>query len=207
MSEFVGIEVDVKTLSKAFYTARKSIREGVERALTKSAPKVLRDAKRRAPVLRTRLKTALKFSVDYSNGQTTLSIVSNDAKVDKYMMVREDGPEGGEIRGQPLLAFVPRFSPFWSKTATVRSAKEEAIRKGYTYFFNPPGSNIILGVRRKRKGAKRRWVKVGAEFAPIAVVTDVVHQTGKPYIRPAFEENMSDIQERIIEELQRIFKE
>jgi hypothetical protein len=199
------ISVDVKSLSKAFYTARKSIRLGVESALQKSGKPLLDEVKRRAPTRRKKLRAALKFAVKYDAGSASLSIVSNDAKVDKYFMVREDGPEGGIIAGQPILAWVPEFSPFYSLTATVESAKEKARSAGYTYFFQPQGSKILLGVRRKRRGRKRSWVKVGAEFAPVAILTPEVHQQGKPYIQPAIEQQMPSIQERIISELTRVF--
>lgn len=206
MAEFVGIKIDVSSLSKAFYTARKSVREAIGKALKDSGPKVLSDVKKRAPVLRGRLKTALKFSVEYKSGEASLSIVSNDSLARKYMMSREDGPQpDGVIEGNPELAFVPRFSPFWSKTATVASAKEAARKSGYKYFFRPEGSNILLGVRRQRRGKKRSWVRVGQEFAPVAIITPQVYQEGKPYIQPAFTENIPSIQQRVLDEITKIF--
>ena len=208
MGENVGIKIDIRELSKGFYSARKHIRLGVEKALKDSGPGILKDVKKRAPVLRKRLKVALEYSVKYKTGEATLSIMTRDRLVDKYFAVREYGPEGGEIQGDPDLAFVPRFSPFWSKTATVASAKEAARSKGYEYFFK--SGKLLLGVKRRAnknrsKVRKNSRVNVGAEFAAVAVITPVVYQHGVPYIVPAFEENYDKIQNRIMKELTKIF--
>lgn len=208
MGENVGIKIDIRELSKGFYSARKHIRLGVEKALKASAPGVLKDVKKRAPVLRRKLKVALNYSVKYKTGEASLSIISKDKKVDKYFAVREFGPEGGYIHGQPNLAFVPRFSPFWSKTATVKSAKEAARAKGYTSFFK--AGKLLLGVKRRaNKNSSRRSkgtrINVGGDFVAVAVITPYVKQEGVPYIVPAFEENYGKIQDRIMKELAKIF--
>jgi len=201
MAELVGITVDVKNLSRAFYTARKSIRLGIERGLTKSGPKLLKNAKSRVRVRNNRLKTALKFKVAYSSGDATLAIVADDPRAKKYMWQLE---QGGDIYGNPLLAFVPEFSPFYSKSdMSVAGAEQRARAAGYQHFFR--AGKLLLGVRRQRRGPRRKWVKVGAEYAPIAVITEMVSQKGHPYIQPAFTEEMPDIQQRIIAEIVSIF--
>lgn len=202
MAEYTGVTIDIRSLSKAFYAARKEIRLGVERALKQSGPGVVKDVKRNAPNLRGNLKRSIGFSVQYKTGEASLSIVSTNKKVNDYFLVREFGPVNNTIEGDPYLAYVPRFSPFWSKTATVKSAKAAARRAGYEYFYIPEGSVLLLGVKRR---AKRSKINVGKEFAAVAVITPEVHQEGKPYIRPAFEENIPKIHERITNELARIF--
>lgn len=202
MPEFTGVTIDIRSLSKAFYAARKHIRLGVEKALKQSGPGVLKDVKKRAPKLRGNLKSSLGFSVKYKTGETSLSIMSTNSKVNDYFLVREAGPNNNTIEGDPYLAYVPRFSPFWSKTATVKSAKAAARRAGYNYHFMPEGSVVLLGVKRLAKVSR---INVGAEYALIAIITPRVHQEGKPYIRPAFEDNIPKIHDRITTELARIF--
>ena len=207
MGENVGIKIDIRELSKGFYSARKSIRLGVQKALEASGPGLLRDVKKRAPVLRKRLKVALEYSVKYKTGEASISIMTKDKTVDKYFTAREFGPNGGYIFGDPYLAFVPRFSPFWSKTATVKSAKEAARSKGYTSFFK--SGKLLLGVKRgankNRKRTKGSRVNVGGEFVAVAIITPHVKQEGVPYIVPAFEANYGKIQDRIMKELSKIF--
>lgn len=199
MAEYSGITIDIKNLSRAFYSARKSIRLGVMAALEKSGPKVLSDVKGKAPVFRRKLKPSLKYAVKYKTGEATLSIVSNKI----YMIPREEGPHpDGTIEGNPNLVWVPTFSPFFSKTATIASAKQKARSQGYTSFFKPPGSKILLAKRRAKRGST---IGVGAEYAPVAIITPIVFQQGKPYIRPAFEENIPTIQDKIMKELSEIF--
>ena len=95
MGENVGIKIDIRELSKGFYSARKSIRLGVQKALEASGPGLLRDVKKRAPVLRKRLKVALEYSVKYKTGEASISIMTKDKTVDKYFTAREFGPNGG----------------------------------------------------------------------------------------------------------------
>lgn len=200
-----GISIDIKSLSKAFYTARKSIRLGVDKALKDSGKAVLNKAKANAPVLRNKLKPSLKFEVSYKDGLTSLSITAKDTKVRDYFMVREDGPEGGMISGKPDLVWVPKFSPFYSKTATIQSAKAAARAQGYKYFFQPEGEHVLLGIRKRTNSGKRLRGGVGAQFAIVAIITPNVYQTGKPYIQPAFDEELPNVQQRVITELTRIF--
>lgn len=198
-----GITVDIKSLSKAFYQARKEIPLGVQRALQASGKPLLDEVKANAPKRRPRLSNKLKFQVVYNAGSASLSIIANDPIVQKYFMIRE---EGGSMQGKPEMAFVPEFSPFFSYTATIRSAEQKARSAGYTYFFRPPGTNVLLGVKHKKSaGRGKKWNKTADQFAPIAIFLEKVTQTGEPYIQPAFDSQSQDIQQRIIDEITKVF--
>lgn len=206
MAEITGVTVNVKEISRSFYTARKSIRIAIMNALEKSGPKIVSSVKRKAPRLRGNLKAAMAYKVKYKTGEASLGIIATNKTVDIYFPVREYGPSnGGVITGDPMLAWVPKFSPLWSKTATVASAKRQAEAQGYSLFMR---GNLLLGSKRKGgKGRRRAGNRVGADFISVAVIVPSVKQYGKPYVGPAFEENLPSIQERIIKELGRIFKE